>query len=382
MAKKTLQELETDLEHLRSRFEGLDHKIEQATHIAALEQCNKMTETLDQRIDARFRIAFVVGGFVLALLGGLGFLGVKSLVPAIVRESIDASTAAEIRKVKAQVDSDVAAIATARKASMGLPLIVLQTDYGDANYYMGRLKGVIYGINPHARVETITAEIADFDRLNAAWTLWRASKHYPLGTIFVVITNPGGLPSKPAVIATRNGQLFVGHDNGCFDLVVQEYGHSKSYTIASPDLSPKEYSDVFGGVDLFGPTAAQLSLGYPLDKVGPATDEYRPKLPAVRHEVKAGRLEGTIMDVDKYGNVTSNLTDKDAEALSIHLGESVRVTVKNTTIQVPFKETYGNVSKGAPVLLVYESLLQLAINEGNFARKFEVTRGAQVLIER
>lgn len=382
MAKKTLQELEIDLKHLRSQVEGLVQKVEQATRIAALEQCNKMAETLDQRIDARFRIAFVVGGFVLAILGGLGFLGVRSLVPSIVKESIGASTADEIRNVLAHVRVDAAAISTARQASTGQPLIVLQTDYGSANYYMGRLKGVIYGINPHARVETITAEILDFDRLNAAWTLWRASKHYPSGTIFVVITSPGGLSTRPTVIATRNGQLFVGPDNGCFDMVVQEYGLRRSYTIASPELSPKEYKDLFGGADLFGPTAAHLSLGYALDKVGPASDDYSPKLPEVRRDVRADRLLGTIMDIDKYGNVTSNLTEQDLVTLGVRRGESVRVTVQNTIIQVPFKETYGNVSKDAPVLLVFESLVQLAINEGNFAREFEVSRGSEVSIQR
>lgn len=86
-------------------------------------------------------------------------------------------------------------IQIARKATEGSPLIVLQTDYGNKGYYMGRLKGVIYNINPYARIDVITAEIADFDLINASWTLWRGSRFYPAGTIFVAITNPGGITS-------------------------------------------------------------------------------------------------------------------------------------------------------------------------------------------
>src|SRR6185503_17701175 len=107
-----------------------------------------------------------------------------------------------------------------------------------------------YNMNPNARIDVITAEVADFDIINAAFTLWRASKYYPSGTIFVVITNPGGATASQVAIETGNGHIYLGHDNGCLDLVVQEYGIRGAYRISAAELTPGQFRDLFGGVDV------------------------------------------------------------------------------------------------------------------------------------
>jgi S-adenosylmethionine hydrolase len=260
-----------------------------------------------------------------------------------------------------------------------IPLIAIQTDYGSKSYYMGALMGVIYKRNPQARVQVITSEIENFDRLDAAWTLWQASRYYPEGTIFVVITNPGGLTSSPpTVITTNNGFIFIGHDNGCFDLVVQHYGHKASYPISSPELSPTQFKD--GGLDYFGPTAAALSLGFSLEKVGPKSTNYSPKLPDIKHSVSADKIVGTVIAVDKFGNANTNISEEDIKSIGLRNGEQIELVAGTAKIRVQYEDTYSRVAVGQPVAIINDSQLQLAIREGNFAEKYKIKRGSVLTV--
>jgi S-adenosylmethionine hydrolase len=372
-----LHDLSCSVNELKKR---LQDEVSQTAKMWVLEEMKRCGDSIDDKIEKRFKTAFIFAGSILIVLGGLGYLGLQTSLPRMVRQSVGTSTSTEIESIRKNAVNALGDIEKAQIAAKSNPLIVLQTDYGTKAPYMGTLMGVIYNINPQARVQVITSEIEDFDVRNAAWVLWRASRFYPPGTIFVVITNPGGLTSRPVLIITNNGHYYLGHDNGCFDLVVQDYGYKAGYAIASPDLSPKEFRDLFGGSDTFGPAASKLSLGFPLDKVGPSIGAYVPKLPGVRHVIDGNKITGTIMDTDKYGNMTTNLTETDLTAAGIRIGAIVQAKFGDKILTMPMKETYGHVSKGSPVAIVYEGLLQFAINEGSFSKAYSIANGSEVTI--
>lgn len=378
-AKQDIERLSRELIHLR---ETLKEECTTAAKLAALQETQRNQDTLDDRIQKRIKVSVSLVGVVVVLLGALGYFGIRWNLAQVLEDEFSVAA-------KAEMDSTLLSLKTyrdealaAREAILRDPLIVLQTDYGSDSPYMGTLMGVIYRINPHARIQTITSEIADFDILDAAWTLWRASRFYPAGTIFVVITNPGGLTSKPAVVLTKNGHMYIGHDNGCFDLVVEHYGHVASYTIASPKLTPTETADLFGGVDQFGPAAGELSRGFPLEQVGPKSAEYKQKLRGIRYYVRDSAIHGAVMDVDKFGNLTTNIPQEVMEHESMPIGEQVMVSLNDFELDMPVVKTYGHVSAGAPVAIYYEGLLQLAINQGNFAEAYKITRKTPVIVRR
>jgi S-adenosylmethionine hydrolase len=281
-----------------------------------------------------------------------------------------------------------------RGSTRRAPLIVLQTDYGTKSPYMATLSGSIYSINSDAKISVITADINAFDVAQSAWTLWRASRFYPKQSIFVAIANPGGLTGKPIVIVTKNDQKYVGYDNGTFDYVVDAYGYSQGFEIASPDLTPADSKDLFGGADLFGPTAAKLSIGFPVEKVGPAIAKYVPKLSVPSHVAQSGAVSGAIVDIDGFGNATTNVTSEDMQKAQIKIGDFMKITFaagacpKGVMVQqqcqltFPVKSTYGYVSEGMPVAIVYDGCLQLALNTRNFANTYKVTRLSEIKGER
>ena len=187
---------------------------------------------------------------------------------------------------------------------------------------------------------------------------------------------------NPRLIVTKNGHLYIGHDNGCFDFVVKEHGLVAAYTIASPELTPARLSDAFGGVDLIGPAAAKLASGFPIEKVGPSEDSYEPKLRAIRHEVnrRLRRIEASVLHVDKFGNATTNIQKQDLDDIGLGVGDELAVEIGGRFFLVPLERIYGDVPAGNRVALLYEGLLQLAVNEGNFAELVGATQGLSVFV--
>src|SRR6185295_3733914 len=98
-------------------------------------------------------------------------------------------------------------------------LITLLTDFGEADYFVPAVKGVILSINPAARVIDLTHEIPAQDIEAAAFTLGACYHYFPSHTIHLAVVDPGvGSARRPIVVAASE-QCFIGPDNGLFSYV-------------------------------------------------------------------------------------------------------------------------------------------------------------------
>lgn len=388
--EKQVESLSTSVETLSERLDDRLNKsvlelkatvVDTAKH-EAFQVATEIRGTVDHTIDSRFKTTWMIAAVLITLFGAFGYFGLNSLVSKMVNEKIGNDAQRELERISREAKTALVEIQRAQLTARANPVIIIQTDVGPVGPYMGTLMGVIYNVNPRARIQIGTSQIDSFDIAQASWTLWRSARFYPPGTIFVVITSPGGLTSQPVVLRTRNDHFYIGFDNGCFDFVVQYFGHLETYSIASPELTPAKFKDLFGGIDVFGPTAAKLSLGFEPQNIGPRSQLYDHKLPNVVHTLAAseGRANGTIMDIDKFGNATSNLTQEDLQSVGIRLGQMLELKLGTNILNIPITKTYGFVSKLEPVAIVYDDLFQLAINEGNFKQHFRVNRGMQFQI--
>ncbi|MFN2515981.1 MAG: S-adenosyl-l-methionine hydroxide adenosyltransferase family protein, partial [Pyrinomonadaceae bacterium] len=161
-----------------------------------------------------------------------------------------------------------------------VPLITLLTDFGTADYFAAAVKGVIFGLNPQARVVDITHEIPSHDVESAAFTLLAACWSFPTGTIHLAVVDPGvGSPRRPILIEA-DGHLFVGPDNGIFSYVCDSLAN-RGITPEIVHLTNTHYfrhpvSSTFNGRDVFAPVAAALSNGVkPCDLGAGFTDMVR-----------------------------------------------------------------------------------------------------------
>ncbi len=193
-------------------------------------------------------------------------------------------------------------------------LITLTTDFGYRDSFAGILKGVIQRINPKASVVDLTHGIPPQDIMAAALTLRHSIQYFPDGTVHVVVVDPGVGGARRPLLVQSADNFFIGPDNGVLSLAVSgKNNHIVELTNSAYHLKPT--GTTFHGRDLFAPVAAYLSLGVPIDSFGPFLSSYV-KLSEPQVKRHQASLEGEIIYIDGYGNLFTNIYERDLTGLS------------------------------------------------------------------
>ena len=291
------------------------------------------------------------------------------------------------------------------------PLITITTDFGTADGYVGAMKGVILGIVPDAEIVDITHKIVPQDVHQAAYVLYSVFSFFPPNAVHLVVVDPGvGSSRRPIALRTVAG-CFVGPDNGVFSYVMACDPVDTLAELVDPRYRLPQVSHTFHGRDVFAPAAAHLAAGVPIRTLGPPIDD-PVTFPPPRLEVVSDRITGEVLHIDHFGNVITNigllawdeqvlvfesaflgtrgkspkersddsLVDGERHARpSFRAGEAV-VTVADQEI-AGVHRSYAEVGQGQMVVLVGSSgLLEVAVREGNAARKLGVRRGDSVVL--
>jgi S-adenosylmethionine hydrolase len=238
-------------------------------------------------------------------------------------------------------------------------VIALLTDFGLRDPYVGAMKGAILTTCPEATLVDLLHEVEPHDVVAGALGLDAAYRHFPEGTVFVAVVDPGVGSDRRPIAVGAGGWLFVGPDNGLFTFVLDAHPQARVHLLANPLLCREPLSAVFHGRDLFGPAAGHLARGLPLEEVGPA-----------------------IVHVDRFGNLTTNLMEADLETLG-QRGEGGRLEVRLGATALPLVRTYADVPPGAPCALVGSSgRLEIAVNRGRADTLLGAGPGAVVVVVR
>ena len=264
------------------------------------------------------------------------------------------------------------------------PLIVLMTDFGEKDFYIGAIKGAIYKVNPNARIDYISNYISKFNVEEGAYTLLKSAVEYPAGTIFVVVVDPGvGTKRKPIAVKTRDGKFYIGPDNGIFSLVIDEFGLEAIYEISNPDVMQKEkMSSTFHGRDIFGPAGGHLSRGIPIEQLGKELTDYV-RFDSEKARIVENKVVGKIVVVDDYGNVISNIQKNQFEELGWSLGVTLEVKVGSQEFNVEFVKAYGDVPTGAYLgLFGSGEVFEVAINQGDLAKALNLKSGDRIEVSK
>jgi S-adenosylmethionine hydrolase len=243
-------------------------------------------------------------------------------------------------------------------------VVTLTTDFGMQDGNVAVMKGVILGLNPDVTIVDLTHDIPPQSVASAAYVLRRAYGFFPLGTIHVVVVDPGvGTDRRPIALKTASA-LFVAPDNGVLSYVLAD----QAPTDQPPDLvhlTNAQYwlpdvSNVFHGRDIFSPVAAHLSLGLPLSDLGPPIDD-PVTLPPPRFEKTPGKIAGQVMHIDHFGNLLTNIPASDL----MELGE--RITTRIGTMSIAdLTRTFGHGRPGDPIAYMDSSgHLAIAVVNGS-----------------
>lgn len=259
---------------------------------------------------------------------------------------------------------------------MQTKIVTLTTDFGLRDPYVAEMKAAILSVCPKANIVDVTHEIAKFNMRMGAYILASAAPFFPKGTIHVAVVDPGvGTRRRPLLIQTQQG-FFIGPDNGLLILAAEHPGITSVREITNPKLMLKRVSSTFHGRDIFAPAAAHLANGVPPDEFGPqVTDLVKPDFTKVM--LKGNVLVGEILHVDDFGNVITNIGEK--ETARIRGADVVNVELPNQKLKLRFCKTYGEVKPQEPLALIgSNNYLEIAINQGNAAAEFATKPGDKI----
>lgn len=259
------------------------------------------------------------------------------------------------------------------------PIITLITDFGLKDEYVGVIKGVILTTAPNARIVDITHLIPPQNVQAASHLLARASGYFPPGTVHLVIVDPGVGTSRSILAIAADSQYFIGPDNGILTPVLLGATSLAVHRVTAADLFLASVGATFHGRDIMAPIAAKLAAGLDIDKVGPriAVQDCVHSLQGTLTRI-GDMLQGEIVHVDTFGNLCSNISRQAVENFAGPMAIVVRAA---ENILIPLCHSYGDRARG-DLLALYDShdYLEIAVNQGNAARRLNLTVGARIFL--
>jgi S-adenosylmethionine hydrolase len=252
-------------------------------------------------------------------------------------------------------------------------MITLITDFGLKDPYVAEMKGVIYSINPDAKVVDVSHGVDKFNVRMGAFMLASAAPYFPDGTVHLAVVDPGVGTTRRAIAVQTRRNFFVGPDNGVLMLAAQAQTIEHIYELANPKFRLPEVSGTFHGRDIFAPAAAYLGKGVAAKEFGPEiTDAVTPKFAVA--DLKNGVLMGEVLHVDGFGNVITNLTPKDLSHATL-----LKVAFHHISLKLALAKAYGQVKPQEPTALIgSHGFLEIALNQSSFADKYRVNAGDRV----
>ncbi|HEY6820443.1 MAG TPA: SAM-dependent chlorinase/fluorinase [Burkholderiales bacterium] len=238
--------------------------------------------------------------------------------------------------------------------------MVLFTDFGSRDLYVGQVKAVLAERAPRARVVDALHDAPAFAIEPAAHLLAALAPRYPRNAVFFAVVDPGVGGPRDAIAVRADGRTFVGPDNGLLSIVWQRARRRRCWRIT---WRPRKLSRSFHGRDLFAPVAAALAKRVPRGWLAPKR--------RLDVDLPAEDL-AQVMYIDHYGNAMTGL-----RAASVSPNSEIRANGKTLR--------RGNTFEAARAPFWYENsigLVELAAPRASAARLLRLKVGSPIRISK
>jgi S-adenosylmethionine hydrolase len=264
-----------------------------------------------------------------------------------------------------------------KTASKTVPApVILTTDFGYLDEYVGVLKGVILSIDRSIAVIDLCHAVPAQDIPRAARLIADNYRFFPDGSVHLCIVDPGVGTKRRIIAIQAAGQLFVGPDNGVFSTLIQHVD-AKIFEVTNRDWFLDKISTTFHGRDIMAPVAARLALGAPITSVGARLGrELCATISLAEPLLDKNVLTGEVVGIDRYGNIRTNIRKEHLDGFKT----PVQVLIKSLTIKIT-TGSYGDISSDQPAALINSSNeLEICVRNSNCAALLDVELGDQVLV--
>jgi len=227
-------------------------------------------------------------------------------------------------------------------------MIVLFTDYGLHDPYVGQIKAMLAQHLPTCPVIDLLHSAPDFNPLAAAHLLAALAQRFPVGAVFLCVVDPGVGTPRGVVALQADGRWYVGPDNGLMSILLARAneGHVWRFQNTNEPLCA-----TFHGRDVFAPIAIQIAAGG-------AIESEAERQANLHVSFDSGDLLHTIF-IDHYGNIWTGIR-------GAYVDTSFMIEVQNKRIF--WYRTFAEVEKGALFWYVNSAgLVEIAANRGSAA---------------
>ena len=267
------------------------------------------------------------------------------------------------------------------------PILVFQTDFTYAEGAVSSMYGVVKTVDRELEIMDGTHQIPQYDTWSASYRLYQSLPFWPKGTIYVSVVDPGvGTKRRACVARTSDGHYVVSPDNGSLTHLKRYIGIEEVREIDESvnRLKSTRGTSVFHGRDLFGYTAARLASGIiDFEGVGPEVPVDSVVEIAYEPAVLSGdEITGTVDVLDvRFGSLWTNIPREMFLKLGVSYGDRVEVIIEKrgrTVYRTSLIYAHSFAEAYIGEALVYVNSLDfmaVAINQGNFARAYNVGTG-------
>ena len=237
--------------------------------------------------------------------------------------------------------------------------ILLFTDFGSNDLYVGQVEAVLERHAPGVRVIHLLHEVPPFNVRAAAHLLAALARDLPRGHVFLGVVDPGVGSGRGAVVLHADGRWYVGPDNGLFSVIA---ARASSISVWRITEHPAGTSPSFHGRDVFAPIAAAVATDdFPNGDVAPAADL------AVQF---GGDDLAEVVYIDHFGNAFTGIRARDIPPVRW-------LVVKGR--EIPHARVFAEAAPGTTFWYENSSgLVEIAVNQGHAARELGLAVGTPI----
>jgi len=203
-----------------------------------------------------------------------------------------------------------------------LNTVIILTDFED--FYTLQITGKILSVS-QKNLQIRTLRVRNYSVIEVSFLISQISKFFEK-TIFVCVIDPYVGTKRRAVIIEKDGNLFVGPDNGIFSMLAQNINR----VVEIDENKFSNISKTFHGRDIFAVIAGEILNGKMPDNFG-KTDKTK--------KIKVLNLKDKILYIDNFGNIITGLRNEYAK---FKVGEEVKLKIKGREISARFVETFAD----------------------------------------
>jgi S-adenosylmethionine hydrolase len=266
--------------------------------------------------------------------------------------------------------------------------LVIMSDFGLADGAVSAMYGVAYSVSEQLNISSLTHEIPQYNAWEASYRLIQTVGYWPKGTVFVSVVDPGvGSTRRSIAVETRAGQYIITPDNGTLTHVKRISGIIAAREIDERvnRLPGSGESYTFHGRDIYAYTGARLAAGIiDFAGVGPEVDpasvvELPMDEPVLEEDCIRGDID--VLDV-RFGSLWTSIPKELFLKLGVSHGDFVEIKIMNGARLVYrnsliYARSFADAFVGEPLVYVNSlDRIAVAINQGDFARAYNVGTGA------